>query len=276
MRCCLGGRLAPARRRSRCRPTPRRGECPAGRSGPDAPRPSVPDGPGPFGLALSLDGKFAVTANGGPNRYSLTLLDQSASAWQVRQIVAPQKDEKSPPDDDDWESVFLGLAFDKDRRLYASEGNSGRVRRVSMPSGKPDRLFELNQGTVARQLLGRSCARRSAWRSLCPRPGPFPRRCLRHSFRKAARQRAHRALALQDGPLPRPQEDLCHQRRHVGLPGAPRRGFKAARSETGIDFPAFGFPSKEASEGVRRETARGSITCPASAIPTHRSRIHSA
>jgi YVTN family beta-propeller protein len=42
------------------------------------------------------------------------------------------------------------------------------------------------------------------------------------------------------------------------IPGADR---KEAR-ETGIGFPAFGFPSKEATEGVKRDTARGPVMVP--------------
>jgi YVTN family beta-propeller protein len=218
-------------------------------------------GPGPFGLALSLDGKFAVTANGGPNRYSLTLLDQSAKDWQVRQIVAPQKDEQRPPDDDGWQSVFLGLAFDKDRKLYASEGNSGRVRRVIMPSGKPDRFFELNQGTWRDSYSGDL--------ALDEARGVLYVLDQAH-FRVAVFDtRSGKLLAnAPTGRLPFKMALSPDRRRiyvtNVGmlayqvLPGADA---KQAR-ETGIDFPAFGFPSKEASEGVRRETARGAITVP--------------
>src|ERR1700677_3537484 len=32
-------------------------------------------GPGPFGLAISPSGQFVVSADGGPNRYALTVLD---------------------------------------------------------------------------------------------------------------------------------------------------------------------------------------------------------
>jgi hypothetical protein len=49
-------------------------------------------GPGPFGLAVSPDGKTAVTANGGPNRYSVTVLDQSRKIPALRHIIAFGKD----------------------------------------------------------------------------------------------------------------------------------------------------------------------------------------
>ena len=50
-------------------------------------------GPGAFSVAVSPDGKFAVTANGGPNKYSLSVLDMTSEPWQIRQLVALQKDD---------------------------------------------------------------------------------------------------------------------------------------------------------------------------------------
>src|ERR1700690_3556002 len=49
-------------------------------------------GPGPFGLAISASGKTLVSANSGPDRFSLTVLQQEkGGAWQVRQLLAPKK-----------------------------------------------------------------------------------------------------------------------------------------------------------------------------------------
>ena len=104
-------------------------------------------GPGAFGLAISPGGKFAVTADGGPDRYSLTLLDMTEDPWRLSRLEAKKKNEKpTPGDDDDWRSVFLGLAWEDDSRLFASEGNSGRVRHVAIPSGRILGHFQLNQG----------------------------------------------------------------------------------------------------------------------------------
>ncbi len=46
-------------------------------------------GPGPFGLAISPSGQFVVTADGGPNRYALTVLDNHAGA--VKHLYAARK-----------------------------------------------------------------------------------------------------------------------------------------------------------------------------------------
>src|SRR5207302_5301432 len=43
-------------------------------------------GPGPFGLAVNGDGSRVVTANGGPDRFSLTLLERDGAAWRTRTL----------------------------------------------------------------------------------------------------------------------------------------------------------------------------------------------
>src|SRR5262249_10301833 len=100
-------------------------------------------GPGPFGLAVSPNGRLIVTANGGPRRYSFTLVRHDDKNWDTKQVVAG-----SFPDDDepdfDWASVFMGLAFGDDKNLYASEGNSGRVRVLDASNGKKRHILDLN------------------------------------------------------------------------------------------------------------------------------------
>ena len=104
-------------------------------------------GPGPFGLAISPSGDLVVSANGGPDRYSLTVLRKRQGAWTERQIVAPRRRRDSEePEEDDWHSVFMGLAFASDRELYASEGDSGRVRVLDPRSGAKKFVLSLNQG----------------------------------------------------------------------------------------------------------------------------------
>ena len=91
-------------------------------------------GPGPFGLAISASGKTLVSANSGPDRFSLTVLQlEKGGGWEVHQLMAPKKKKAKPGErgekgDDQWHSVFMGLAFAGEHSVYASEGNSGRVR----------------------------------------------------------------------------------------------------------------------------------------------------
>ena len=103
-------------------------------------------GPGPFGLALSPDGRTLVSSNGGPDRYSLTILEKGKNLpWTTRHLVAPQPAGKSEPEgEDDWRSVFMGLAFAGNRQVFAAEGNSGRVRLVDLANGARKRTYDLN------------------------------------------------------------------------------------------------------------------------------------
>ena len=62
----------------------------------------------------------------------------------MRQLVAPKKKKpkagereraRAMKSDDQWHSVFMGLAFATEHSVYASEGNTGRVRLVDLASG---------------------------------------------------------------------------------------------------------------------------------------------
>lgn len=218
-------------------------------------------GPGAFGLALSPDGKLAVTANGGPNRFSLTVLDMSGEPWRTRELRAKTKEEKASSPEDDWRSVFMGLAFSDSRRLFASEGNSGRVREISLPGGEVRRVFELNQGE---------------WRDSYSGDLAYDsqRRILyvvdQANFRVAVFDaRSGRMLAsVRTGRLPFKAALAPGAKRlyvtNIGMfeykpvPGADAENAR----ETGLPFPAFGFPSPEAESGARRETARGPVDVP--------------
>ncbi len=103
-----------------------------------------PTGPGAFGLAISPSGRTVVTANSGPVRYSLTILERAADArWQARQLVAHAPDDMEPRGTG-WSGVFMGLAFTSDHGLFASEGNSGRIAWFDA-SGERRRAVDLNR-----------------------------------------------------------------------------------------------------------------------------------
>jgi YVTN family beta-propeller protein len=218
-------------------------------------------GPGTFGLAVSPDGKLAVTVDGGPDRYSLTVLDMSVEPWQTRRLAAKSRDDKSPDSDEEYRSVFMGVEFADPRRIYVSEGNSGRVRDMTLPSGKTNGLFQLNQGPWRDSYSG----------ALCHDP---ERRVLyvvdQANFRVAVFDTRSRKLiaSIQTGRLPFAMAMSPDRRRlyvtNVGMldykpvPGAT----KADARDSGLPFPAFGFPSEEAVKGARRETGRGPVDVP--------------
>src|SRR5712691_2631495 len=59
-------------------------------------------GAGPFGLVVSASGKTALTANGGPGRNSLTVLERAKSGrFEVRQIGARNPNAQNAPDAQD-------------------------------------------------------------------------------------------------------------------------------------------------------------------------------
>ena len=219
-------------------------------------------GPGAFGLAVSPDGKFAVSANGGPDRFSLTLLDMSSEPWQASQLRATKKDEKAAAGaSNEWQSVFMGLAFSENRRLFASEGNSGRVREIAIPSGRLLSSFQLDQGEwrdsfsgdlaydPARHLLFvidqanfRVAIFNAKTQKLVAsiRTGRLP-------FRMALSPDCNRLYVTDTGMF-----------QYSIIPGADGK----RPQETGLPFPAFGFPSKQAVEGIRAHTALGEVDVP--------------
>jgi DNA-binding beta-propeller fold protein YncE len=218
-------------------------------------------GPGAFSVAVSPDGKLAVTANGGPNKYSLSVLDMTSEPWQIRQLVALKKDDKASSEEEDWRSVFMGLAFADDRRIYVSEGNSGRVRLVSLPSGKVHEVLQLNQGS---------------WRDSYS--GDLAYDAERHllyvvdqaNFRVAVFDARSRKMiaSVRVGRLPFKMALAPDKRRlyvtNLGMfeyqpvPGADPKNARA----TGLPFPAFGFPSKDAETGAKRASGQGDVDVP--------------
>lgn len=218
-------------------------------------------GAGPFGVAVSRDGKFVVTANGGPSSFSLTLLDRGADPVRLQQLAAPKKPEKGEALEDDWESVFLGLAFDKSRKLYASEGNSGRVRRIALPTGRREEIYQLNQGKYRDSYSGDI--------ALDEERGLLYVLDQAH-FRVAVFSVKNRKVlaSVPTGRLPFKAALSPDRKRlyvtNIGMfeykviPGAEAQRAK----ETGLQFPAFGFPSPESERGVRAGTELGVADVP--------------
>ena len=113
-------------------------------------------GSGTFGIAVSDDGSVVASADGGPNGFSVTLLRKGPdTSWSSQRIKARSRNEPEDADDDDWRSVFMGLAFDAAGNLYASEGNSGRVRII----GRKKSAISINYRRIQGQLYRRPRAR---------------------------------------------------------------------------------------------------------------------
>ncbi len=233
-------------------------------------------GPGPFGLAISASGKTLVSANSGPDRFSLTVLEQQKGGeWQARQLVAPKKEKPKEGEkeeagkDDQWHSVFMGVAFSGEHTVYASDGNSGTVRLVDLVTGGTKKVYDLNRGGFADSFTGDLSydAERGVVYVLD-----------QANFRLAAidvrKQRVLSSVRL--GRLPFALALSPDKRKayvtNIGMfeykpvPGADPHHLR----ETGLPFPAFGFPSAEARDGARRETATGPVEVPGLGDPNAR------
>ncbi len=221
-------------------------------------------GSGPFGLAVSPHGKTIASADSGPDRFSLTILRRNGFRWRASRLLAPERkrdDNKGDGDDADWHSVFMGLAFENDRRIFASEGNTGRVREFDPESGAQRHSYNLNSGGYSDSYTGDLALDRERGILYVLDQANF--RMVSIDVRKRevlASVRLGRlpfAIALSaDGR--RAWVTNVGMFQYQALPGADRKRVR----ETGLPFPAFGFPSPEAAAGARRETAAGPVDVP--------------
>jgi DNA-binding beta-propeller fold protein YncE len=209
--------------------------------------------PHPYGLALSPDGKTLVTVNSGTNPFSASIMtDLFGLAPRVAQIPPGFKSSAADP-----ESVLLGAGIAADNRtLYLSEGNNGKVG-----------IFDL----VTHQRLGSLSL-----------DGEFQGKTYNHSLtgelllgRRGKTlyvlDLAHFRLVVFDSNSKQVMASIAVGRMPLGLALSrdgkrvyvsnvgtfsyslvPGYDAKDAR-DTGITFPAFGYPSKEAEEGATVE-----------------------
>ncbi len=218
-------------------------------------------GPGPFGLAISPGGRTVITVNGGTDRYSLTILDHDKQGpWHARHLVAPKgKDAES--EKDPWRSVFLGAAFASEHSIWVSDGNSGRVRLIDLSTGAHRRVIDLNQDDAEDSYTGDLAL--DSERGLLYVLDQANFRMVTIDVKKG------RILAsIRLGRLPfaialSPDRRKAYVTNlgmfeYKALPGADAKSPR----DTGLPFPAFGFPSQEARDGARRDTAKGSIDVP--------------
>jgi DNA-binding beta-propeller fold protein YncE len=209
--------------------------------------------PHPYGLKLSPDGKSLVTVNSGTHPFSASIVtDILGLAPHVAQIPPGFKSSDADP-----ESVFLGADIARDNRtLYLSEGNNGKVG-----------IFDL----LTHQRLGSLSL-----------DGEFQSKTYSHSLSGElllspdgkflfVLDLAHFCLVVFDTNSKQLIASLAVGRMPFGLALSPdgKRAYvsnvgtfsyalvpgydpKHAR-DTGITFPAFGYPSKATEEGAAVE-----------------------
>ena len=174
--------------------------------------------------------------------------------------------QKGSDDDTSWESVFMGLAFTEDNHLWASEGESGCVRELDVDAHTP---------------LGRVCLNGQKWKDSYT--GDLALDAKRHilyvvdqaNFRIGVIDTKTRRLvtSIRVGRLPFALALSPDAHRlfvtNVGVfeyRAVPHADPKNSR-ETGLPFPAFGFPSPDAARGATRQTTGGKVRVPGLGSP---------
>jgi YVTN family beta-propeller protein len=215
-------------------------------------------GPGPFGLAISPSGRRIITSNGGPDRYSLTILENANGVWSARTLHVHGKDDE---DADEWKSAFMGLAFDSEDAVYASEGESGQVRMLDPRTGSRIHRFNLNVAGFADSYSGDLAF--DASRGILYVVDQANFRVVLFDVRARRRLSSARVGRLPFAIALSPDGERAYVTNVGMFEYKPIPGADASRPrETGLPFPAFGFPSKEAREGARRETQSGPVDVP--------------
>ena len=226
-------------------------------------------GSGAFGLAVSSSGKTVVTANSGPGHPSFTVLERNReNRWEVRQVVTPSSDGLERYNSTGWRGVSVGVALAGDRSVYLSEGNSGRIS-VFDSNDERRRSIDLNQGGFSDSFAGGLAF--DSERGILYAADQA-------NFRVAVLDvRSHQVLtSVPAGRLPfalalSPDRHKLYvtnlgMLQYRVIPGAD----PARPRETGLPFPAFGFPSAEALAGVERLVAGKPVAIPGLGDPNVR------
>jgi len=218
-------------------------------------------GPGTFGLAISRKGVLATT-DIGYERVGMTIINQTKDGWQEKHIWArtPHSDvaEQAEPG---WKGVFLGIAYDSDRAVWISEGDSGRLRLVNIDTGNHQKIVDLNQGE---------------WRNSFTADLAFDagRRLIyvidQANFRVAIvdARKGQVLSSVRVGRMPfsialSPDGNTAYVTNAGVFQYQPIPGATEANSKTnGLPFPAFGFPSEDALKGAQRRTEAAMVDVP--------------
>jgi YVTN family beta-propeller protein len=208
--------------------------------------------PHPYGLALSPDGKTLVTSNSGTWPFSVSIIsDLSSSQPSVQQIPPGYPQRGSEPDP---KSVYLGVAIAPDNHtLYLSEGNNGKVGIFDLKTRR-----DLGTLTLDSRYQGKTYQNSLAGdMKLSPDGKDLYALDLAHFRMVVFDTHSRRMIAsVPVGRLPfglslSPDGKTAYVTnvgmfRYSVVPGYnPKDAL-----HTGLDFPPFGFPSKEAENGT--------------------------
>ncbi|MFB3921410.1 MAG: bifunctional YncE family protein/alkaline phosphatase family protein [Terriglobia bacterium] len=210
--------------------------------------------PHPYGLALSPDGKTLVTANSGTSPFSISIITELEGASPKVVQIPPAGKAAAGDDDDNLESVWMGVAIAPDNRtLYLSEGDNGKVGVFDLIGH--NRLLAISldgkfQGkTYAHSLTGELKLSPDGKRLYVLDLAHFQMVMIDTASKQIVSRvpvgRMPFALAVSpDGQ--RVYVSNVGMFHYSLVPGFDEKDAK----DTGLDFPPFGFPSKESMEGT--------------------------
>ncbi|HVW08671.1 MAG TPA: hypothetical protein VHC90_08815, partial [Bryobacteraceae bacterium] len=118
-------------------------------------------GPGAFGLAISPKGLIGI-AETGFERFGVSVIEPRKGEWRERLFWAASNDDDSDNADpkskskapkparpsDRWTSVSYGVAFDSEKDIWVSEGDSGKVRLLDTGNGARRHMVDINSDQV--------------------------------------------------------------------------------------------------------------------------------
>ena len=208
--------------------------------------------PHPYGLALSPDGMTLVTSNNGTWPFSVSIIsDLSSRRPAVKQIPPGYPPRNSEPDP---KSVYLGVAIAQNNRtLYLSEGNNGKIGIFDLKTRR-----DLGKLSLDGRYGGKTYQNSLAGDLKLSPDG-------KDLF---ALDLAHFRIVVFDTPSRRMIASLPVGRLPFGLALSPDGktayvtnvgmfryslvpGYNPKDAlHTGLTFPPYGFPSKEAEEGT--------------------------
>lgn len=231
----------------------------------------IDTGSGPFGLAISPRG-LAATADIGSERLGITVIatpkNPKAGSWMVHHLWTKSRQPGAEKDeiDPEWKGVFFGLAFEGEKNLWVSEGDSGKVRLIDATSGKRKMVVDLNAGPFQNSFtadLAFDAPRQMLW--------VLDQANFRLCGIDAGKGTLLSSVAVGRMPFAisiSPDGKTAYVSnsgtfRYRVLPGVDAKNLKG----TGIPFPAFGFPSRQTLEGTVSKTEAGNISVPALGDP---------
>jgi len=223
-------------------------------------------GPGAFGLAISPKGLIAVSETGF-ERFGLSILEPRKDTWQQRLLWAasPRDVEaagKTNKQTDRWDSASYGIAFDSEKSVWIAEGDSGKIRLLDESNGTRRKVISINTGDWHNSYTA----------DLAIDP-------VRHIL--YAIDAANYRLVLIDtvkdvvlssiatGRMPFTM-GLSPDRNTVYVANIGMFRYQVLPGQSGLAFPAFGFPSPETVAGVLRDGLAGGVKVPPLGDPNDR------